>query len=106
MGDGSVLGHWKMEMCTIMKCDPSNPSATCRQDQLFNYDFLSRSDSVFTDLKLSGTFVDGARVYPEVLFDDVRLIPELVDVSTDGVLSLFGRVYEDDPKKPDQYCPV
>ena len=26
--DGSVSGHWRMEMCTVIKCDPTNPAAT------------------------------------------------------------------------------
>jgi len=71
-------------------------------------------------LKLSGTFADGAGVYPEVLFNDVNLIPNMVNISEDGVLSLtedtqtnetlvsmslFGRVYQEDPAYPDQFCP-
>ena len=28
--DGSVAGHWRMEMCTVIKCDPGQPD-TCRQ---------------------------------------------------------------------------
>ena len=35
-------------------------------------------------LRLSGTISEGAHVYPEVLFNDVRLFPDLVDVSNDG----------------------
>jgi len=118
--DGSVLGHWKMQMCTVIKCDPGNPGQTCAQDQSWDYDFLSRSDTVFNRLKLSGTFTEMAGVYPEVLFDSVSLVPDLVGVSLDGVLSLiedvnmkplvsmslFGRVYHEDPDMPEQYCPA
>ena len=43
-------------MCTVIKCDPLNPGQTCAQDQSWDYDFLSRSDTVFNTLKLSGTF--------------------------------------------------
>merc|ERR1719510_2189227 len=100
-----------MEMCTVMKCDPSNSAATCRQDQSWDYDFLSSSQTVFTSLALAATFTPGAGVYPEVLFDGVTLRPELVNITQDGVLSLvttevgvplvsmslFGRVYQEDP---------
>ena len=55
------------------------------------------------------------------MFDNVSLRPELVTVSEGGVLSLvaglvtsadtlvsmslFGRVYTEDPAYPDQFCP-
>ena len=57
----SVAGHFKMEMCTLMKCDPHNSSATCRQEETRNYseewrDFLTTSDAIFSSLKLSATF--------------------------------------------------
>ena len=89
------------------------------QDQSWDYNYLSTSDTVFTSLNLSATFSDNAGVYPEVLFNDVSLQPHLVQVSDDGVLaltgvtdqtlvsmSLFGRVYQEDPDYPDQFCPV
>ena len=118
--DGSVIGHWKMQMCTVIKCDPQNSGQTCAQDQSWDYDFLSRSDTIFNKLRLSGTFTEMAGVYPEVLFDSVSLVPDLVSVSGDGVLSLvedadmlplvsmslFGRVYHQDPDMPAQYCPA
>merc|ERR1712212_1381635 len=120
--DGSVIGHWRMQMCTVIKCDPHNSGQTCAQDQSWDYDFLSRSDTIFHTLRLSGTFSAGAGVYPEVLFDSVTLVPDLVEVSNDGVLSLvedaevdmlplvsmslFGRVYQEDPNMPDQFCPA
>ena len=57
-------------------------------------------------------------MYPEVLFNDVSLHGDQVSISADGVLSLtpgvsnnlvsmslFGRVYEEDPPYPDQFCP-
>ena len=106
-------------MCSVMKCDPDNSVATCSQDQSWDYNFLSRSDTVFSSLNLSATFTQGAGVYPEVLFDGVTLRPDLVDITEDGVLyimqgmevplvsmSLFGRVYEEDPNLPDHFCPV
>ena len=115
--DGSVTGHWRMEMCSVMKCDPVQPT-TCRQDQSWDYDFLSSSDTTFSSLRLSATFTRGAGVYPEVLFDGVTLRPDLVNITADGVLSivegidvplvsmsLFGRVYDEDPDLPDQFCP-
>ena len=117
--DGSVSGHWRMEMCSVMKCDPENPATTCRQDQSWDYDFLSTSNTIFNSLNLSATFTQQAGVYPEVLFDRVTLRPDLVSISQDGVLSitpgmdvplvsmsLFGRVYNEDPDLPDHYCPV
>jgi len=118
--DGSIAGQFRMEMCTVLKCDPDDSANTCTQDLLSDYNFLSTSDTVFKKLKLSGTFSDEAAVYPEVLFNDVKLKPELVNVSSDGVLSLveesmmsetlvsmslFGRVYLEDPSYPDQFCP-
>ena len=85
-----------------------------------DYNYLSQSDTIFSKLKLSGTFADGAGVYPEVLFNNVTLISDLVNISEDGVLSLaddvqitetlvsmslFGRFYNEDPPYPDQFCP-
>jgi len=118
--DGSIAGRWNLEMCTVMKCDPKDPFHTCTQDMNLDYTYLSQSDTVFTQLKLSGTFTDGAGVYPEVLFNNVSLQPDLVNISEDGVLSLteniqitetlvsmslFGRFYQEDPPYPDQFCP-
>ena len=117
--DGSVSGHWRMEMCSVMKCDSGNSAATCRQDQSWDYNFLSSSHTIFARLALAATFSPGAGVYPEVLFDGVTLRPELVNITQDGVLSLvttevgvplvsmslFGRVYQEDPALPDHYCP-
>ena len=90
-----------------------------QQDQSWDYNFLSTSDTVFKMLRLSATFSPGAGVYPEVLFDQVTLLPDMVSISEDGVLaladnvstplvsmSLFGRVYEEDPDYPDQFCPL
>ena len=76
--DGSVAGSFYMEMCTVMKCDPADVAGTCEQDQLWDYDFLVSSDTVFSKLELSGTFSDGTRVFPEVLFDQAVLRPEQV----------------------------
>ena len=89
------------------------------QDQSWDYNFLSTSDTVFKQLRLSATFSPGAGVYPEVLFDEVTLLPDMVSISEDGVLaladnvsttlvsmSLFGRVYAEDPDYPEQFCPV
>ena len=105
-------------MCSVMKCDPGNSAATCRQDQSWDYNFLSSSQTIFARLALAATFSPGAGVYPEVLFDGVALRPELVNITQDGVLSLvpqvdvplvsmslFGRVYQEDPKLPDHFCP-
>ena len=121
--DGSVAGHFRMEMCTLMKCDPNNSSATCRQDETRNYseewrNFLTTSDAIFSSLKLSATFSTGAGVFPEVLFDGVSLQPHLVNITSDGVLSLvegaevglvsmslFGRTYQKDADWPQNFCP-
>ena len=73
-----------MEMCTVLKCDPEDSVNTCTQDLLSDYTFLSTSDTVFKKLQLSGTFSDEAAVYPEILFNDVKLRPELVNISSDG----------------------
>ena len=117
--DGSVAGHFRMEMCSVMKCDPANSTETCTQDQLTDYDFLSTSDTTFSSLKLSATFSEGAGVFPEVLFDGVTLRPDLVNITADGVLSLvqgvdvplvsmslFGRVFQEDADLPDHFCPA
>eukprot|EP00092_Neocalanus_flemingeri_P008400 GFUD01009056.1.p1 GENE.GFUD01009056.1~~GFUD01009056.1.p1 ORF type:complete len:524 (-),score=153.49 GFUD01009056.1:111-1682(-) len=118
--DGSVIGHWRMQMCTVIKCDPQHSGQTCAQDTSWDYDFLSRSDTVFNKLRLAGTFGNMTGVYPEVLFDSVSLVPALVSVSADGVLSLaedaemqplvsmslFGRVYHQDPDSPEHFCPA
>merc|ERR1711936_200392 len=107
--DGSVSGSFYIEMCTVIKCDPEDASNTCTQDLIFDYAFLTKSDTSFTRLKLSGTFSETTRVFPEALFDEVTLKPELVLISPDGVLSLrekvgttplislslFGRRFED-----------
>ena len=116
--DGSVAGHFRMEMCSLMKCDPANSAETCTQDQVKDYDFLTTSDTTFSSLRLSATFTEGARVFPEVLFDGVTLRPELVNITSDGVLSLvqgahvpivsmslFGRVFQEDADLPDHFCP-
>ena len=76
--DGSIAGHWKMEMCTVIKCDPKHSFNTCAQvlliissnssesnasslqDQSWDYNFLSTSDTLFTSLSLSGTFTNGS----------------------------------------------
>ena len=50
--DGSVFGHWRMEMCSVMKCDPENSATTCRQDQSWDYDFLSTSNTIFHSFSL------------------------------------------------------
>ena len=73
-----------MEMCTVLKCDPEDSVNTCTQDLLSDYTFLSTSDTVFKKLQLSGTFSDEAAVYPEILFNDIQLRPELVNISSDG----------------------
>ena len=106
-------------MCTIIKCDPDDVWNTCTQDMIMDYDYLTRSNTIFTSLKLAGTFSDSTRVFPEALFDEVTLRPELVLITPDGVLSirekfelqplvslsLFGRRYEDDADLPDNFCP-
>ena len=118
--DGSVAGHFRMEMCSVMKCDPANSAETCTQDQVEDYEFLTTSDTTFSSLRLSGTFSEGAGVFPEVLFDGVTLRPELVNITSDGVLSLvqgaevpplvsmslFGRVFQEDAPLPDHFCPA
>ena len=60
------------------------PLMNVTQDLLWDYDFLSKSETVFKRLQLSGTFSEDANVYPEVLFNDVRLLADLVNVSNDG----------------------
>ena len=67
----------------------------------------------------SSTLSGLAMMFPEALFDEVTLRPELVLITPDGVmsirekfetlplvsLSLFGRRYEDDANMPDNFCP-
>jgi pantetheine hydrolase len=118
--DGSVSGSFFIEMCTIIKCDPEDVVNTCTQDIILDYDYLTRSSTVFNSLKLAGNFSKSARVFPEALFDHVTLVPESVLITPDGVLSirenvdpvplvslsLFGRMYEGDADLPDNFCPA
>ena len=43
-------------------------------------------------MQLSGTFSENANVYPEVLFDDVRLLADLVNVSSDGIMTTMKQM--------------
>jgi len=116
--DTVVRDAWYMEMCSVIKCDPKHSKQTCAQDLSYDYDYLSRSGTVFTYLNISATFSDDTIVYPQVLFDGVQLKPEFVNISPDGVLgisdsempgfvsmSLFGRRYSKDTPIPEQFCP-
>ena len=119
--DGSVAGSFYIELCTVMKCDPQNVEETCQQYQLQDqedYNFLVTSNTVFQQLRLSGTFSDGTRVFPEVLFSEATLRPEQVEITPEGSLqlrdtpadpvlslSLFGRRFSDDAPNPEQFCP-
>ena len=75
-----VLCHFLLTPLPESKC----PLMNITQDLLWDYDFLTKSETVFKKLQLSGTFSEDANVYPEVLFNDVRLLADLVSVSNDG----------------------
>ena len=113
-------GQFFMQMCTVMKCDPDDIS-TCEQWLYPDQDFLSGSTTVFSKLSLSGTFSPSARVYPQVVFDETTLRPDLYHILDDGVvaltgrsislmaptvsMSLFGRIYQMDGNYPENWCP-
>jgi hypothetical protein len=44
----------------------NDPAATCSQDQVWDWPWLAGSNTVFANLGISGTFSEGARVFPEV----------------------------------------
>jgi len=116
--DGSVRGMWWMQMCTIVKCDAAS-STSCNQNQIWDLDFLTRSSTTFANLTIAATFAQGAKVFPEVLWDNAQLSGERVEVSADGRLSavegspslpmvsvsLFGRLYNEDAEQPVNFCP-
>jgi len=113
--DGSVRGSFYMESCTVIKCDPKHSKQTCNQDISYDYDYLSRSQTVFKHLNISANFREDTVVYPEALFDGLVLTPEAMQISQDGVLgikeqalvslTLFGRTYSLDAPLPDHFCP-
>jgi len=116
--DGSVRGMWWMQMCSVIKCDAASP-ASCNQNQSWDLDFLTSSATTFTNLTIAATFAEGAKVFPEVLWENAELSGERVVVSGDGRLSavegspplpllsasLFGRVYSRDADLPLHFCP-
>ena len=91
--DGSVLGSFYIEMCTIMKCNPRDVENTCDHDLIKDYEYLSTSNTLFQKLELSGSFSSTTRVFPELLFTDTQLLPEqviLFTVQIDVVPKLFS----------------
>jgi len=118
--DGSVSGSFYIEMCTIMKCNPRDIENTCDHELIKDYNYLSTSNTLFQKLELSGSFSSTTHVFPEVLFTNTQLLPDQVEITNDGRLSLgytphqhdpllsmslFGRRYEGDSPQPDQFCP-
>ena len=76
--DGSVLGSFYIEMCTIMKCNPRDIENTCDHELIKDYEYLSTSNTFFSKLELSGSFSSTTRVFPELLFNDTQLLPDQV----------------------------
>ena len=76
--DGSVLGSFYIEMCTIMKCNPRDVENTCDHELIKDYEYLSTSNTLFQKLELSGSFSPTTRVYPQLLFTDTQLLPDQV----------------------------
>jgi len=100
------------------RCDAASP-VSCNQNQIWDLDFLTRSSTTFANLTIAATFAQGAKVFPEVLWDNAQLSGERVEVSADGRLSavegspslpivsvsLFGRLYNEDAEQPVNFCP-
>ncbi len=81
------------------------------------------SNTYFTKLELSGNFNADTYVFPQSVFTELQLMPQLEKVLPDGriilnleddskkeniplvSMSLFGRKYGDDGPAPEQWCP-
>ena len=81
------------------------------------------SQTYFTRLELSGNFDSETTVFPQSVFTELQLLPELEKVLPDGrieldlegdenkenapllSMTLFGRKFGDDGPPPEQWCP-
>ena len=79
------------------------------------------SQTYFSKLELSGNFDSETSVFPQSVFTELQLLPELEKVLPDGriilnldnnqentpliSMSLFGRKFGDDGPAPEQWCP-
>ena len=88
-----------------------------------DYSFSGISDTYFTKLELSGNFKTDTSVFPQSVFTELQLMPQLEKVLPDGriilnleddgkkenvpliSMSLFGRTFGDDGPRPEQWCP-
>jgi len=115
--DGSVRGSMGFGICTILKCN----SRTSNMCDSYDYSFSGVSHTYFNKLELSGNFDKDTSVFPQSVFNELRLMPQLEKVLPDGriildlenghentpliSMSLFGRKFGDDGPPPEQWCP-
>nr|XP_033794205.1 pantetheinase-like isoform X2 [Geotrypetes seraphini] len=99
-----VEGKYYLQICTLLKCRSTNLTS-CGEP-------TENSLTIFDEFSLSGTF-STSYVFPEVLLSGIRLAPADFQVLSDGRLiskssistksvltvTLFGRLYENDPKE-------
>merc|ERR1712223_134282 len=117
--DGSVRESMGFGICTVLKCN-SKTSNMCD-----SHDYLHSgiSQTYFSKLELSGNFNSETSVFPQSVFTELQLLPELEKVLPDGriilnldgddnqentpliSMSLFGRKFGDDGPAPEQWCP-
>ena len=88
---------------------------------LQDYSLSAISQTYFTKLELSGNFDMETSVFPQSVFTELQLIPNLEKVLPDGriildlennmenspliSMTLFGRKFGDDGPPPEQWCP-
>jgi len=114
----SVRGIMANSICTIVKCNSNTPDLCDTED----YSHSGLSQTYFTELELSGSFEPTTSVYPQLVFNEFELHPELERIVPDGrttlnldhddianvpfvSMTLFGRRPLDDGPAPDNWCP-
>ena len=86
-----------------------------------DYSISGLSNTLFRKLELSGTFDKATTVFPQSVFTNVQLEPQLEKVLSDGritlnledgsdnvpliSMTLFGRTFGQDGPPPEQWCP-
>ena len=115
----SVRGSMGFGICTIVKCN------SVKSNLCYSSDYLQSgiSNTYFTKLELSGNFSSDTSVFPQSVFTEVQLVPQLEKVLPDGriilnfeddskhenvplvSMSLFGRKFGDDGPRPEEWCP-
>ena len=114
----SVRGVMVNSLCVIVKCNSETPNLCDSED----YWHSGMSQTYFTTLELSGNFEPATSVYPQSVFTEFQLRPELEKVLPDGrmilnlanegannapfvSMTLFGRRPQDDGPPPENWCP-